>query len=894
MKNNKDILNEAFFKKATSYEEKRAKSMPQYSPVDLKKSAGYTSNTVVPGAAYQVTDTDEVKRRLSGAFGVMFGNNNVRSMASRAIKEFPIIISDAVEPETAIMIKKLVEEQYAEYINLLISNQVVNLADYTANDEEGNIAIQALDSISGADFRRSRIADKAAKSGNIDADTVFQNIPLYNLLRENQMELKTGDCITDALLENAIVIPSAEVEKLIEFFDYNSEEIADLNEEPLYPWDRYATAPIERDPSSASARNTAKLRQYMMDDEDLRNNQDLSGNVLNRDMTTDAKRGFQGLDSTGKEIYTKLTTGDIVLDKDRFDQAINRSVGELLTRPENVEIRDKFEKATFLLQSKRISGLEYYQYLTLRLGIPVSDAARLRLVKEFKIADIRKYGQGATEGEGKHGYVISKAERKAIAQNRVPTERVVKMITGVKLKDVLADTAFTATGAGMGALTGAAVAAIIGSAFTAPVIIGAAVGGGAFLLARLIKRLKIAKQEKTNLQKIQGWERVEQLIEEMERQQAEIRKELSSKDESFKFDTVNNPTLTMDHGEKVTDQMKIDFFNQRKELMNSKEDYIKSIEDTNRMIKNALRESVELGYKPTFREFFNVNKENTTIFNESVIFVAEESQKDEHLKAEILTEKTLAKTSMPLTVKYVEKKDNKDILVTPSFMARDTYAYGSTEIDRKALKDRRYNQPLIMTVKFKERFDDGKYSDNELTAVIGILGKIIRVPSNEMEYILKESANGKTIEGIFSSGDIKDTVADMFSMSKISKDLKNLPQSADIWRNLEKVTTLAAANKLSGRRNGNISNAHIVFSQKEVDAVRNETGIDFLKDVKKSVALMKRYSAFTLMIANDAGQRMSILDDQDNLSWNVLPYSALSGKDGGDQLSAALAKMARL
>ena len=128
MKDNRNILNEAFFKKA-SYEEKRDKKLPQYAPVDLKQSSKYSSNTVVPGAAYQVTDTDEVKRRLAGAFGVTFGNNNVRSMASRAIKEFPILISDSVEPETALMVKKLVEEQYAEYINLLISNQVVNLAD---------------------------------------------------------------------------------------------------------------------------------------------------------------------------------------------------------------------------------------------------------------------------------------------------------------------------------------------------------------------------------------------------------------------------------------------------------------------------------------------------------------------------------------------------------------------------------------------------------------------------------------------------------------------------------------------------------------------------------------------------------------------------------------------
>ena len=121
-----------------------------------------------------------------------------------------------------------------------------------------------------------------------------------------------------------------------------------------------------------------------------------------------------------------------------------------------------------------------------------------------------------------------------------------------------------------------------------------------------------------------------------------------------------------------------------------------------------------------------------------------------------------------------------------------------------------------------------------------------------------------------------------------------MPQSAEIWHNLEKITTLAAANKISGKRNNNIANAHIVFSQREIDAVRNETGIDYLRDIKKTVALMKRYSAFTLMIANDPGQRAYIFDDQDGISWNIIPYSALTGKDSGDQLNAALAKLGRL
>ena len=291
---------------------------------------------------------------------------------------------------------------------------------------------------------------------------------------------------------------------------------------------------------------------------------------------------------------------------------------------------------------------------------------------------------------------------------------------------------------------------------------------------------------------------------------------------------------------------------------------------------------------------FRANPNFKEILEECAYEVALECQDDKDLKGELLSERVLSKSTMPMSVKYVEKKPGMDVMVTPSFMARAEYAYGSTEIERKENKDRKYNQPLIMTIKFKERFSDGKYSDNELTAVIGILGKVIRIPSEEMEYVLSEAAQGNTIDGIFKTADLGDTVSDMLSSSKISRQLKNLPQSADVWHNLEKVATLAAANKLSGKRSGNVANAHIVFSQKEIDSVRNETGVDFVKDTKKAVALMKKYSAFTLMVANDPGQRVCILDDQDNISWNVVPYNALMGKDTGDQLIAALSKMGRM
>ena len=913
MKDNRDILNEVFFKKAT-YAEKQAKRLPQYSPIDARTS----TMSSVPGStntpAFNVVDTDEVKKRLANTFGATFGNNNIKNLASRALKTFPIIVSDNLEPETVIMLKKLMEEQYAEYINLLVSNQVINLSNYSASDETGNIAIQALDTLSGTDFSKSRVANTAARTGSITADSVFQNVPLYNLLRENKKALSINDSIVDSLLENAVVIPSEKTKELLEFIDANINEINVLNE-----WDSSVTrdrdgAPRYKDNNKKydqfNYSNDHRLRYYMMDDN--YKPEDIETKATTIEKNLDIKRGFQGLDDNGKEIYTKLTTGDIVLNKDRFDQAINRSVGQILTDPANVEIRDKFEKATFLLQSRRIAGVEYYQYLTLRLGIPVSDAARRELVLKFKMSDIRKYGSMDLKNDKDIARAtISPDEVKMIAQNRREVEKVAGKILNTPMSVALGIGAAGA-GAGIGAILGGATLPALPALMISPIgigiIAGAAVGGGAFLLARLLKKNKLKKVEEYNKTKIEGWERVERLINEMEQQQAALRKDITVDTLNLKSDEdyrdyikrnqqVNNPTRDFNNID--LDKTNLDYKKAALQIVNTKKDYIDQYDQSKKMLANIMTESAKLNESTTYTETFNSMEKQIVEFNgkefyNNLINICEEASKDKMLMAEILAEKSITST-VPMKVQYVEKKPGKDVMITPAFMARDAYAYGSTEIERRDNKDRRYNQPLIMTIKFKERFDDGRYSDNELTAVIGILGKIIRIPSEEMEYILRANNEGNTIEGIFKSGsDLRNTISDLMSTSRISKEMKALPQSADIWHNLEKVATLAAANTISGKRNNNLANAHIVYSQKEVDNVRIDTGVDYLKDTKKASALMKRYSAFTLMVANDAGQRVYIMDDPDNTSWEVVPYSALAGKDSGDQLNAALTKMMRL
>lgn len=938
MKDNKKIFNEAFLKKST-YEDNKKKRLPQYTPADVSTP---TEKGVINTSTYTVTSTAEVKKRLAGTYGVAFGNNNVKSMANRALKTFPIIISDNVEPESAVMLKKLLEEQYAEYINLLISNQIVNLTDFRAGNTEGNIAIQALDQISGTDFSSRRVADNAAKTGKING--VFDNIPLFQALSESgDLVLDSGDQFVNTLLEGAIVLPTFEANKLVKFMQENADEIVSLDEDywrssgiddynpqsgreqkfdDTIKWnDNRSTG--SNDDKKLEKRNKMQLNKYLADISELDDkgqSSDQSLAVLNRNITRDAKRGFQGVDADGVEIYRELSTADIVINGDYMDQAINRSVGDMLTRPENVEIREKFEKAVYLLQSRRIAGLEFYQYCTLRLGIPVSDAARKKLVTNFRIADIHRGGAKSGVGEDKL-ITINGSEAKLIQENRKITEEVVKDICRGRLRDAIG----TAGGAAVGAGVGLGVAAIASGPLFLTALAGAALGGAGYLIYRLLK-----KKNKPRYDGIEGWERVEALINAMDRNQAELRRINSDSELSF-IDVPDNgirPAIDRTlRNDKIylPDPNHIDPKMDRGSIYQTvKKDYIAALDSSRDLVGRVLREAVEYPLSESVQRWMTYNDIETYAnqayfdrLDEDIKAVANECCQEKEFMAQFLSEATTKKKvrdvyttgsmnfnfddivngkKSPMAVQYVQDKDDQAVVITPQWMAADNYAYGTTEIERKENKDRRYNQPLIMTVKFRGRFNDDKFTDNELTAVIGILGKIVRVSSDEMAYILKENAEGNTIEGIFkdSKGDLRNVIGDLISGSKISKEVKNLPQSADIWHNLEKVATLAMANKISGKRSGNIANAHIIFSQKEIDEVRNELGVDYLRDTKKVVALMKRYSAITIMVANDPGQRAYIFDDADAISWNVVPYSALTGKDGGDQLTAALNKLSRL
>jgi hypothetical protein len=907
MKENNKAISEAFFKKE-SYADKLKRKLPQYQPQDVRDEdrQGFGSIMSPTQNGLAVTDPREAGKRVVSALGASIGVNSVRNMASRSIKSFPIVISENVDPETSVMLKRVLEEQYAEYMSLLISNQVVDITSFQTGEKEGNIAIQALSSVSSED--EAKMLARKVAAGEVEPEDFLRNLTAYNLVRNEGKEYRSGNKTLDTLLEGAVIVPSSEARGIIEFMVNYSDEIVSLNEatdDEKKNEDNREESNNSNNKKSGEKGERKTLKDFLRDDLSLSPAEaEKRLNVINK------LRGFKA-DGTAKQpgmrtpgSFNRMMSPEIFLDNGEVQDTINSSLGEILLNPRNAAIRDRFEKASFLLQANRIAGVEWIEYVTKRLGIPVSRQVRQRVVREYMIADVIDPNNPIRR--------ISRRDINRIAQNRRTTERTLLDILTTEGRTILtAALTLAAVGGGTAAAsaiaggglagTGAALSgagAAASSWFTSlaatlgigatnilgnSLLLGTVVGVPAAAIAGIVSAILYARSKRIQkYSRIQGWERVEALILEMEEQQKSVRK-LSVVDEvrpeyekSFKSAT----DFVEDNA--IATSAEID------KALGDYHDYLGAL-----MGKAKPRpSSVNEDYSPI--EF--TQAEMAEMLEETQQFVKVALDENKEHEALVLSE-ALISTDMPIelvaTQKYeYDTKKAPDVLVVPKFTTRSQYAYGSTEYEKKDLKDRKYNAPLLMTIKFKERFDDGKFSDNELTAVIGILGVITRVPSKEMEYILSSNAENRTVRGILEpDGDPAEMISNIIGINKIKKDVDSLPISKDVWQNLERVSRLAVANSLAGRKNDNIANAHIVFAQKEIDNVRADMSVDYLKDISLVKSLLKRYSAFTIMVANDVSERLFIFDSPSNVNWDVVPYSSFRNKDSGDQLNAMLSKM---
>jgi len=998
---NKEMIQEFFFKKKKTSVSDKIKDKFPYEPMDVNKDGqigfGSLLSTVDGGLA--VTDAKEAGKRVVSALGASLGVNSIKNIASRSIKSFPIIVSENVEPETSVMLKKVLEEQYAEYISLLISNQTIDISAFKTGEDEGNIAVQALDTIAADE---ESFQSKLAK-GKVTPDELMSNLTAYNLIRNESKEYKTNNALLDSLLEGSFIVPSSEASNLLEFYGrfYNdivlleaterekkasSDEKEKKEDERFVDLDTFLTKDlklsqkisdrkgifdvlrgkdVDSDEEESEDHKNWQLQVDSVDEriEEVEGELETLRAALIRPLTDDtlesqirtqegrledtirrrgtvmsrttppptsteieiidldvaairdrisrlealrvspssirtsvasAERELKGLkaeknvlirtepkkNTKGEEKFSRLSTPRVLLDRDQLNKSLNSSIAEILLNPMNKVIRDKFEKATFLLESNKIAGTEYIEYLVQRLGIPVAKDVRGSLATNFKISDI--VDTGNTSGR------ISKADVNKIKTNRLITRKIYPSILKSTGKMLLTSALIGGAAAGgtfvaqnIASITsllstaGAGVPAVL-SSLASFALLPAVVGIGAAALAKLTMMVFDYKKRKAQKEKkIQGWERVEALIEALEEQQNSLRS----------LTVVDNP----ENKEELTFLTKKDM----DQVMSEYNDYMTKVLHDNKKPISVSRLNED--YLPEL----DITPETYQELLETANAIIEGITSDKEYQATLLEHelfeagKISSSTPFEVVPKFEYDPGKKpEVLVTPKFSASSQYAYGGVEYDKRELKDRRYNAPLLMTVQFKERFSDGTFSDNELTAVIGILGVINRVPSEEMEYILKSNAEGDTVRGILSpEGNPAELVSDLLGVEKIKKDIKNLPMSSDIWQNLEKISRLAVSNKLAGKKSNNIANAHIIFAQKEIDNIRANEGIDYVKNIKLVSSLLKRYSAFTIMIANDISERVYIFDDLQAANWDVVPFSAFRNKDTGDQLNSMLNKM---
>ena len=895
MKSNDKILNEAFFKK-TSYDDKLKKQLAQYKPYAGGEKTAIGGKPV--GQAFEVSDVGELRKRLTQGIGASFANNSIKNMSNKAIKTFPIIVSDNVEPETVVMLKRYLEEQYAEYINLMISNKTIDLGSFVTDPDGGNIAIQAVNSISGPDFRSDRLANKASATGEVGLDDILANVPIYNLLRQESVEFKCGNELLDTLMEDAIIVDSEYTDKMVKIL----QEKTTIQDEVFLENGGAAVPPTDPKDSDQTDKNT--LSSYL---DSLKSERDElkranAGSSSDRRIYGDEDfRINTRIDTPTMFAFEKL--GDAQVDTKQLDRYLAQTIGNLLYEKGNEVIRDRFEKANILLASRRITGSEYISYVTVRLGIPIKaeDAVKIRV--SFAPHTLRSGGKVDVVASKSFGG-LTKKDLKAIDNNERICTGIVENITKRSLKSVLKSAMVTTAGTAGGAGTVGGLAALITMSLSmGPIglIPGAIIGGLGGGAVALITQLRKKRQLQASRNKIEGWERVEALIEDLDRHRQSLIDRVnynkhSDKDRNKVSSTIyatirdGNNISTKD----VSNGLRYSIIDEDEV---SPEAELAALDRLSKAIDEAGRKNKD----KVVNEDFTPNKEFLDNVNETIVACYEGEQEllreDETFRkiytayfadrdTDVLNEKDV------LAPKYTKMKkisyDPKDVMVTPAYSARSQYAYGSTEFDRKEIKDRKYNAPLVMTIKFRERLSDGKYTDNELTAMIGIQGVVVRVPSEEMKYILQSNAEGNTLKGFLGSSSITNSIADLLSTVKVKKDVEKLPISADVWHNLEKIAHLTLANKLGGKQSHNISNAHIIFSQKETDEVRIEDGVDYLKDKKLAEQLMKRYSAFSIMIVNDPTERVYVFDDPESISWNVIPYSALRNRDNADNITSAL------
>lgn len=200
-------------------------------------------------------------------------------------------------------------------------------------------------------------------------------------------------------------------------------------------------------------------------------------------------------------------------------------------------------------------------------------------------------------------------------------------------------------------------------------------------------------------------------------------------------------------------------------------------------------------------------------------------------------------------------------------------------LDQPEIKKANEAVPSIMVIRFRS----GNSDKIDGTAVIGVKVKLVYVSQADMieRIILKSGDQNRLFEFLkATTGEISMFKDFMFALDRAKLDIfSRSAKSSPIWKLLERRANVSRTNSFFNNNNGaGTAIATLLVSQDTMDILKKEYNFN-PRNTSKLIDTMTDYSAMAFIIANDVTEKVQMLFDDNDLSFETLSYSSLERED---------------
>lgn len=296
------------------------------------------------------------------------------------------------------------------------------------------------------------------------------------------------------------------------------------------------------------------------------------------------------------------------------------------------------------------------------------------------------------------------------------------------------------------------------------------------------------------------------------------------------------------------------YLKQNGELITQRDQYIKDLKNAQKL-NSANR-----------KQIFDLQKEKNQV-------VIQRNQYIEKLRNAQKLNSTERKKWLGKVKEYDKKiKEYEDRIEKQSF-------YVDTKIDQPEIKKANEMVPSIMVVRFRS----GEHNEAVGEAVIGVKVKLIYVNQADMidRIILKSGDQNRLFEFLkATTGEISMFKDFMFALDRAKLDIfSKSAKSSPIWKLLERRANVSRTNSFFNNNNGaGTAIATLLVSQDTMDILKKEHNFN-QRNTSKLINIMTDYSAMGFIITNDVTEKVQMLFDDNDLSFETLSYSSLERED---------------